>query len=98
MENIVKKIFKKGIKRSDAEWQHLRYAEDLDSYFAAEIQASIWTAWEISATTTQSTIQKLTLQLLEVTRLIHAPLKTQNGAYSGLENKWTTKDVEIHLR
>ena len=41
MENIVKKIFKKGIKRSDAEWQHLRYAEDLDSYFAAEIQASI---------------------------------------------------------
>ena len=56
------------------------------SYFAAEIQALLWTAQEFSAETTQSTIQNLILQQQEVTRFTH-------WAYSGLENKQTTKHV-----
>ena len=48
---------------------------------------------QFSAEATQSTIQKLTIRHWEVTRLTHVPLKTQNWAYSRLENKWTAKQV-----
>ena len=55
-----------------------------------KIQASPWTAQEITAETTQSTIQKQTLWQQEVMRLIQMAPKTQNWIYSGLENKQTT--------
>ena len=48
---------------------------------------------KFSAETTQSSIQKPTMWQWEVARLTHAPLKTQDWAYSGLENKQTAKYV-----
>ena len=36
---------------------------------------------------------KPTLEQREVTRLTHVPPKTKNWAYSGLKNKWNTKQV-----
>ena len=51
------------------------------------LQASFWIVWEFSAETRQSAMQKLTLQQREVVRFTHVPPKTQNWAYSGLENK-----------
>ena len=65
------------------------------SYFAAEIQASLWSAgWEVSAETAQIAMQKLILQQWEAMRLTHVPLKTQNmWTYSRLENKQTIKHI-----
>ena len=59
------------------------------SYFAVEIQVSlqVWTVQEFNAETTQSTIQKPTLQQQAVVGFTHMLPKTHNWAYSGLENK-----------
>ena len=57
------------------------------------INALLWVAWEFSAETIQGAIQKPTLQQREVMRLTHILQKTQNWAYSGLENGQTTKQV-----
>ena len=59
------------------------------------MQALLWIAWEFSAKTTESATQKLTLQQWQVVR--HGPPKTQNWAYSGLENKWTAKLEQKYL-
>ena len=66
-------------------------------YFAAEIQASLWIAHESSAEMTQSTMQKPTLQQWEVLRLTHVQLKIRNWAYSGLRNKWATRQSQKYL-
>ena len=58
-----------------------------------ETQASLWTAWEFSAKTTQNAIQKPTLRQHEVARLTHVLPKPQNRAYSTLENKQIAKHV-----
>ena len=58
--------------------QHSFQKNGEHSYFATEIQASLWIAQEFRAKTTQSAIQKLTLQKWEVVRLTHALPKTQS--------------------
>ena len=72
--------------KSEKSLQHCFQKNGERLYFAMKIQASPWTAQEITAETTQSTIQKQTLWQQEGTRLIQMPLKTQNWIYSGQEN------------
>ena len=68
-------------------------------YFAAEIQAWLWIAREFSAVTAQSGIQKPDSKAVkrhETYTYMHYQ-KTQNWAYSRLENKWTTKHVKKYF-
>ena len=70
-------------------------------YFAAEIQAWLWSAREFSAVTAQSGIQKPNSKAVKhQERLTHVCMHHQkpwNWAYSWLENKWTAKHVQKYL-